>query len=114
VHENGSRWNTGNWPTNCVSYNQDDVPVIRDIDNRLELYCQLKRGPIYAYYTNSDTESAHLVVVTGYDPIYDIVFTNNPWGISGQQTYIGFLKGFAGGPTDGSYNLYGYMPIKWG
>ena len=50
-------------------------------------------GPVYAYYSNA-TE-AHLVVITGVDLNKGIIYTNNPWGVSGSQNYEQFKKGFA-------------------
>lgn len=50
---------------------------------------------MYAYYDGSSVGDAHLVVLTGVDVKNDIVYTNNPHGIIGVQTYIEFLNGYA-------------------
>lgn len=36
----------------------------------------------------------HIVVVTGADVYWDNVYTNNPWGNRGKQSYEEFLNGF--------------------
>ena len=68
--------------------------LIRFIYNLLRLH-----GPLYAYY-NDGKGSAHLVVVTGVDVINNIVYTNNPWGIKGAQSFSDFKKGFVGNGGD--------------
>ncbi len=102
-------WNSAGWPTNCNQYNPNGVPVFqKNIDSPLMLCLALRlNGPIYAYY--NDKDSAHLIVVTGFDYFNDIVYTNNPWGNTGEQTYNEFQNGFAGGTSDGTYSLYGYI-----
>ena len=82
-------WNKGGWPTNAGEW--------RSINNIGDLYEVVKSGPVYGYY--SGTDSAHLVVITGVNLLRGEVYTNNPWGIAGVQTYEEFLKCFAGGPT---------------
>ena len=49
-----------------------------------------QNGPIYAYYCGND--NAHLVVVTGVDIWNNKVYTNNPWGIKGEQTFDEFKE----------------------
>ena len=99
-------WNQGGWPTN--SYNLFGETGINSLDS---LYnALLTRGPLYAYYGNET--SAHLVVVTGVDMNRGIVYTNNPWGISGEQTYSQFLNGFAGMPEDWHMPFGFYILVK--
>ena len=79
-------WRQGGWPTNRGKR----ISTV----NRISLAYELKKGPLYGYYANSD--SAHLIVVTGIDVLNGTVFTNNPWGVSGQQSIEEFKNGFAG------------------
>ena len=59
-----------------------------------ELYNTLVEvGPIYACYNKG--ESSHLVLVTGVNLVTGIIYTNNPWGVEGRQSYDEFLNGFA-------------------
>lgn len=37
-----------------------------------------------------------MVVATGVDLETGIVYTNNPWGISGEQTFDEFMNGYVG------------------
>ena len=55
-------------------------------------------GPIYAFYRIPNTtkgEDAHYIVVTGVDVNNNIVYTNNPWGAQGAQTFEEFIGGVA-------------------
>lgn len=61
-------------------------------------YTLVDKGPVYAYYGGSD--GAHLVVVTGANLNKGLIYTNNPWGIAGVQSYDEFLYGFVGMPSD--------------
>ena len=64
------------------------------IDNITSLYdLVVENGPVYAYYANSD--SAHLVVVTGVSVYRNTVYTNNPWGTKGSQSFNSFKNGVA-------------------
>ena len=65
------------------------------IESIEELYDILEEnGPVYAYYT--DWKKAHMVVVTGVDIRQNIVYTNNPWGFKGEQTFEEFKNGPTG------------------
>ncbi len=73
----------------------------------------LNNGPIYAAYTIPWTTTGHIVLVTGVDIGKDIVYTNNPWGVKGQQSFQEFCEGFASGSyyEDPRFSLYGiYVP----
>ena len=79
-------WNQGGWPSDL-----GDQVSVKDIET---LYDTLKNnGPVYAYYSNNKT--AHLVVVTGVDLNSNVVYTNNPWGVRGVQSFEDFQHGFA-------------------
>ncbi|MBR3137012.1 MAG: hypothetical protein IKG32_08385 [Clostridia bacterium] len=66
---------------------------------------------MYAYY--SGESSSHLVVITGVNVTKNIVYTNNPWGIKGEQSFDEFLHGFAtDGPIFDSYELKRIYRIK--
>ena len=82
-----SDWNKGGWPENLGEE--------RYIDNIYGLYDALKFGPCYGYYWDQE-DKAHLIVVTGASILEGRVYTNNPWGIVGNQSFKEFLDGFAG------------------
>lgn len=68
----------------------------------------VESGPVYAQYQTSVFESeGHMVVVTGVDIDKGLVYTNNPWGYRGVQTYADFCKGFVGdkNTTESGYYL---------
>ena len=91
----GDNWNQGGWPTNSsnpFSERGKPTPSLNEMYNIL-----VNSGPVYAYYRNND--SAHLVVITGVNLSKGIIYTNNPWGIAGEQNYQQFLNGFAGMPS---------------
>ena len=117
IQQNGEKnWNSGDWPTNCVAYNAFGTPTpATGIDSLWNLYLQLKNGgPLYAYYSNGKTGKdarAHLVVVTGVNLFRGIVYTNNPHGIAGHQTYADFLKGYATSDSRQTYPLKYYYLI---
>ena len=86
----------GGWPTNVSNLFSESGKAPPTLD---ELYSLLlKKGPVYAYYSGSS--GAHLVVITGVNLTKGMVYTNNPWWISGKQTYEDFMKGFLGRPLD--------------
>lgn len=65
-----------------------------EISNINELYDVLyNTGPVYGYYTSE--KSAHLIVITGVDVERNIVYTNNPWGVKGTQSFEEFQTGVA-------------------
>ena len=79
-------WNDGGWPSNCGER--------MEISNINELYDVLcNNGPVYGYYKSND--SAHLIVITGVDVEKNIVYTNNPWGVKGVQSFEEFQNGVA-------------------
>ncbi len=88
----GDNWNRPSWPTNSSNptiNSEKPTPTIDEIYDAIQEY-----GPIYAYYT--DGINAHVVVVTGVDVFNNTIYTNNPHGYRGEQTYNEFLDGYAG------------------
>ena len=87
IKQNGKdNWNQGAWPTNLGSR--------KSIDSIEDLYDFLyNKGPVYGYYASST--GAHLIVVTGVDVKKNKVYTNNPWGVKGEQTFKDFQNGVA-------------------
>lgn len=79
-------WNKGGWPTNL-----GERVAINSISDLYDVL--LKNGPVYGLY-NSDS-SSHLIVITGVDVDNDLVFTNNPWGVKGKQSFEAFQSGVA-------------------
>ena len=87
-----SNWNKGSWPSNKGS-----VYKIKSIEHLFDILKE--NGPVYAYYSDFDASGnvtkAHLVVVTGVNLYENTVYTNNPWGVSGVQSYEDFLDDVA-------------------
>ena len=96
-----SWWNQGGWPadigTECLARDIESIYSIREL---------LESGPVYGYYNGeienngARTPTAHLIVVTGVDVNNDIIYTNNPWGYSGKQTFEEFMHGFYMSPYE--------------
>jgi len=81
------KWNQGGTPSNLGQ-------CLGNISSIKEIYDLLSaNGPVYAGYFGE--YSNHLVIVTGVDLNKGIVYTNNPWGVRGKQTFENFQKGFA-------------------
>ena len=80
---------------------QGDIVAVYDnggtklISYKLYLAITKNNAPMYAYYRNELTGSAHYIIVTGVDLKNNIVYTNNPWGVQGVQTYEEFCNGVA-------------------
>ena len=99
-------WDQGGWPTNCYNlFGETGIENINDLYKAV-----VNRVPLYAYYGGDS--GAHLVVVTGVNLTKGMVYTNNPWGISGEQTYSEFLNGFAGMPSDWDMPFGFYIYIQ--
>ncbi len=99
ISVNGQQnWNRGNWPTNTGKEIKD-----KSFDN---IYNALSEGPLYAFYYNHDTTHGHLVVVTGINKTDKLIYTNNPWGGSGSQTFSEFQNCFLGGNGIPLVSLY--------
>ena len=79
-------WNKAGWPTNMG----EEI----SITNILELYALLdNNGPLYAFHKGNG--GSHLVVVTGINLYNRKIYTNNPHGVYGIQSYEDFLSGYA-------------------
>ena len=64
--------------------------------------------------THKNGKDAHYVVVTGVDVNNNIVYTNNPWGYKGEQTFEDFLNGFyTGNGSDSGLPLRKLYFVKW-
>ena len=115
------KWNKGFHPLNCAEYTgvgDHRAPVIAtDIETFMELALHLKEnGPIYAVYHSVNPNEdgipyGHVVIVTGVDYGNNRVYTNNPWGHQGFQSYEDFLCGFLGAKESNPYVLVGYYVI---
>ena len=98
-------WNRGGWPTNMGDHIK--------INGILDLFLLLQDGPVYAYYWSGKRDTkAHLVVVTGVNVLDSTVYTNNPWGNSGEQSFNDFMQGFYGKPSTDDMPLYSIIPIS--
>ena len=96
-----THWNSGGMPTNAGK--KRTIKNIEALYNVLHDY-----GPVYGFYKGP--KSSHLIVVTGVDVKRNRVYTNNPWGVQGEQTYNGFLNGVAKKPTyDGKGLVFKYI-----
>lgn len=83
-------WNQGGSPDNIK-----EVIMASEIDNIQNLYSIIvENGPVYARYANSKGEG-HAIVITGVSVYKNKVYTNNPWGKKGSQSYNDFLSGVA-------------------
>jgi hypothetical protein len=60
---------------------------------------------LYAYYNNETAKVAHYIVVTGVDTKNNIVYTNNPWGVCGAQSFEDFKKGVATNPGESDLGM---------
>ena len=110
LYNGANDWNKANSPKDAGAY--VSVDSINDLYNLLE-----KSGPLYAHYDGKDgngKKSGHGVIVTGANVTTNTVYTNNPWGKPGEQTFDDFLKGFYWDkPYPGEYELGGVAPANW-
>ena len=111
--------NTGDWnkpgiPKNCITYRFSDEPMFYTVTNEffsIDLAQKLQTfGPLYAYYSKENGDGAHMVVVTGVNLKDDIVYTNNPWGKRGEQSFADFMNGFVGNGGDNYQLAYLVFP----
>ena len=105
-------WDKGSFPTNC-KLNSSGMPTPMFVSSYFtigDLYTLLQNtGPIYAYYENAN--SAHLVVVVGVNLKDGVVYTNNPWGKKGAQSYERFTVSVVGKSGEYPYSLtHFYIP----
>ena len=81
----GRKWKKGGVPDNM-----GNALMLPNIE---WLYIMLKNnGPMYARYETPN--GGHLIVVTGVDVEKNIVYTNNPHGYQGQQSFEDFQRGY--------------------
>ena len=73
----------------CLQGEKASMGSINDLYNIL-----LDKGPGYAAYGIPFTTKGHIVLVTGVDLENNLVYTNNPWGEKGVQSFIAFYNGF--------------------
>jgi len=107
VEVNGQdNWDSGNVPKTMGDL---DIGLVENISKQMRKY-----GPLvaiyYGYNEYGEVNAGHMVVITGVDVYRKIVYTNNPWGIKGKQSYREFRSNFVGN-TDLSFKLYGYAPL---
>ena len=84
-------WNVAGYPDNMTLL-PNNSPVA--------IYVALNHtGPLYAFYEgqNDENGSGHYIVITGIDLDKGLIYTNNPWGYSGSQTFNEFQDGFLRG-----------------
>lgn len=85
----------------------DDVKT--DLYRYIELFynrkpsAELQAGPLYAQYRHVDG-GAHMVVICGVSYEEGLVYTCNPWGIHGVQTFDEFLNH----PTGNKWQTWGW------
>lgn len=109
IVNNKETWDSGGWP--------NDLGEKQYISSIEELYdALLENGPVYAYYSEPEKKdptqhvAAHMIIVTGVDLDQGIVFTNNPHGVKGEQSFDSFLSGYVGknGLSENRYFRYIY------
>ena len=111
VQENGWLfWNNPDWPTN--------MGRAHTVQSAKDLYKILAtNGPAYALYGDgkdiSSSKSQHMVVVTGIDCSSNTVYTNNPWGYAGRQSFTGFRTGvWQGSSQYDGMSLLAVYPLR--
>ncbi len=82
------------------------------IENIMDVYKLVEDGPAYASYVSA--YGRHMVLVTGVDYQNGLIYTNNPWGYSGIQTFDEFQNGVVCGPPHSweKWDLEYMYPIK--
>ena len=112
---------------NELDWNRGGLPLNTDWDNAIygdfsisEIYSLLVNSgcPLYAFYYANYYEdgikktSGHGVVIIGVDCECGIVYTNNPWGVNGEQFFDEFLNGFIhSGTLQKNYELKVVAPV---
>lgn len=93
----GKNWNRPFFPRYMwFGFKPDSITDVRDALLR-------NKAPLYAYYKNG--EGGHYVVVTGVDVEKNLVYTNNPWGTQGVQTFEEFQNSVVGHNGNVQYEL---------
>ncbi len=99
-------WNVGRLPTNRGQRINGEGLTLEEL-----YYILLDYGPAYAIYENTydpsnpDFYAGHCVVIIGVDLDNGIIYTNNPQGNPGEQTFTMFMSGYAKktGQSSGRY-----------
>jgi len=78
--------NHGSYPQNIIGRT-----TVTDISCDTLYDLLIEHGPLYGFY---ETEAGHYIVITGVDVTNSIVYTNNPWGVKGEQSLEEFKNGF--------------------
>ena len=85
--------------------NPENISTAIDINSIEVLYkFLLEFGPIYASYTDRPNNvhpsvkgyNDHIIIVTGVDLATGCVYTNNPWGKKGMQSFNDFFNHLVG------------------
>ena len=92
--EDRETWDKSGWPTDVVVRSVPNINSINSLHSAL-----IKYGPLYACY-GDPYDFRHLIVVTGVNLTKGLIYTNNPWGVAGEQTYAQFLRGFVNMPRE--------------
>ena len=107
-HKSETDWNAGGWPT---GFDKDNIlQSFHSVSSIADLYVSLvNNGPVYGYYVSNDGKDAHLIVVTGVEVANNLIYSNNPWGYQGKQTFDEFQQGFIGMPDNWDWALYSLL-----
>lgn len=82
-------WNQGGRPQKIKK-----TIIASEITNLEDLYDIIyENGPVYDWYANNEGEG-HAIVITGVSLKENKVYTNNPWGVRGKQSFNQFNQGF--------------------
>ena len=107
----GDAWNDGGYPTNGtfprLVHESQGFLSMKQLYDLLDQY-----GPLYIYYEDVvNFGGGHIVVLKGIDIYRNMLYTNNPWGITGHQTYSEFCNGFIGMEEDENtkWVIYDYV-----
>ncbi len=106
----GENWNKGGWPYSMNRFKGIKANQLDEIEDLYKLL--LDNGPVYAYYNNPKVNSAHLIVVTGVDVDENIIYTNNPQGHHGEQTFEEFNHGYFARNGTNNTPLSTYYTVK--
>jgi len=92
IDKHGSEnWDRGSKPNGITKIKNNSL---LSLAVSLQIHCPLYAS--YGLYIDGKREQGHAIVVTGVNLIEKRVYTNNPWGITGDQSYDEFLNIFIG------------------
>ena len=99
-----------NWNRGALPSNAGEPFYINTIDDLYDILTN--SGPVYALYKDYDTGGEHLVVVKGVNVTTNTVYSNNPWGYQGKQTFEKFLTSIrCNNPDMYDYRLQWVYPV---